>query len=140
MTGSFLTNPKLEFLYPYMWGASRGIPREFFDGKHAVLLEDFSYATALGYRTAREGLVTDGGSIPRCFWFEICAPFMEYLPAFLIHDQDCEDAHKLPPAECERALDEADERLLETLGVLHCPWLKKRLIYRAVCLAHEVRE
>ena len=104
------------------------------DGRHAVLVEEYCFADARGViHRARAGLRTDGGSIPRVCWVAIEHPFGRCLPAYVIHDQECDDASVIADPKARAAAYEAadttfDEMLLE----LGAPFLKRLLMVRAV--------
>jgi len=137
----FSGNPKLEFLYltPKDWT----VDPEFLDGRHAILLENISFVDKKGRKhTAKAGLVTDGGSIPRRLWDEIGGPYMFCLLAYIIHDWYCERARHLRDNDGEgydTLRKEADDLFLEMLewindniGLIKVTWLKRRAMYRGV--------
>lgn len=98
------------FLYPHNlnepWPGhypTRPAP-ELFDGRHLLLLGDVRYYhvhNAAGEvdpvpNSARRGLVSDGGTIRTIAgWGLISTPFRDHLPAFLVHDQLCQEARRL---------------------------------------------
>lgn len=139
MAAHFESNPSLLMLRVYQ--KELGIPTEYWDGRHALLEYDFSYIDKNGKRhVAKSGMVTDGGSIPRFFWRAIEDPFGSCLPAYLIHDQMCEDANKLEGVQREKAEKEADELFMEMLETLNVAWIKRRLMYRGVRVGHTFDE
>ncbi len=95
--------------------------------RHTYTLGDhLAYRTPDGrIRHAREGLETDGGSIPRWAWWLVGHPFeSSALPAFLVHDQACQDRTR-PWREVHREL----YPMLRAGGV---GWLRADLMTRAV--------
>jgi len=106
-------------------------------GRDAVLLKSLSYTDTDGVRvTARVGMPTDGGSLPRAFWDTLGPPYAsKYLRAYIIHDKLCIDSHHLNQDDHEGAIElrkEADELFREMLLFLGCPPAKAWLMYQGV--------
>jgi hypothetical protein len=103
-------------------GGMRGDSRLF------ILLAVYRYLSdRFGEIEVPAGFITDGASVPRIFW-NIFAPFGDYFCAAIIHDflYSKHNRHR-HRAECDLIFLEA----MEAAGV---PWLRRRLIYRAVRL------
>lgn len=69
------------------------------------------------------GFKTDFASVPRIFWM-IIPRDGRYTAAAVLHDYMYHTQ--------TRSRDVADKIFLEAMGVLGVPWLRKRLMYRAV--------
>ena len=90
----------------------------------------FRYISSYGTITVPTGFITDGASIPKCFW-NILSPFDEYFGAALVHDflySRRSDHH----FQTERWL--ADEIFKEAMWNIGVPWYKRESIFRAVRL------
>ena len=91
-------------------------------GRRMRLLCNFHYTDKAGMvHTAREGLVTDGGSIPRFFWRLIGSPYTSPARfAYLIHDQMCADSREIggdAGVQLRRVADTLFAEMLERLGI-----------------------
>jgi len=129
-TGYFPTNPIVEMLY--VRAHNDTTPACYFDGKHARLLEDFTYIDLKGREhKAEKGLITDGGTV-KVFLHLTSTPFREFLPAYLIHDWYCDQAYDIGGAGGKTLRKEADVLFLEMLDVLGASWALRRLMYRGV--------
>jgi hypothetical protein len=89
------------------------------------LLRSLLYVDKRGIVTiADKGLVYNGGSKPKATWFIVGHPFNEYLPAYTIHDKECEDiylalnAGVISRATAKRDRAEADARFKEGMRFL----------------------
>ena len=115
------------------------LERTLFDGDHAVLLKDFHYIDAQGRtHTAKKGMITDGGSIPKRFWRRLTSPFRQLLPAYLIHDHYCQHARDIPCGEKRRKLrKDADKLLSEMISWIHknLPMIKLKRFSRGMIYA-----
>lgn len=80
-----------------------------------------------GEITVPAGFVTDGASVPQVFW-NILSPFGDYFGSALIHD------YLYSPANNWFTRAEADEIFLEAMTLAGVPWIRRRIIYRAVRL------
>ena len=65
--------------------------RLFWGRKRWILTSDFTYVHLHrdGYRhyiTAPKGMITDGGTIPRLFWWYVKPSSRKLFPAYVIHD------------------------------------------------------
>ena len=110
--GRFSGWPDGRFLYPWQleqqWNLD--IPRpgnEYFTGRHFLLTDDVHYQHngCSILNSARAGLVSDGGTIRTIFgWLAVSTPFRDYLPAWLIHDQLCEQAKDLQHTDLAEAV------------------------------------
>lgn len=110
----------------------KDLPDHLFDGRRAILKRDFHYYNDRTH-TAHQGLITDGGSIPRFWWRTIGSPFTYYIHAFLIHDEYCQRARAIKEKRARKELRlKADLLLDEMLHWLGCGKIKRKLIYRAV--------
>ena len=121
----------------HLYGFSKvydSLPSHLFKGRHSILRNNFHYYDKTGARhTAKAGLITDGGSIPRFFWRVVGSPLVFYLPAYLIHDEYCQRARAIPDKKKRAQLRlEADQLLDEMLEVLSCPKWKRKVIYAGV--------
>ena len=68
----------------------------FLSARRVRLNADYCYTDLKGRRhTAKTGLISDGGTIPRFLWRLIPPYASDYLPGFLLHDQFCKDAEDL---------------------------------------------
>lgn len=106
-------------------------------GRTARLLKSVAYTDKDGIKvTARTGMKTDGGSLPRAFWDTLGPPYAsKYLPAYTVHDKMCLDAHHLNKTDHESAVAlrlEADQMFREMLKFLGCNRFKAWLMYRGV--------
>jgi hypothetical protein len=88
----------------------------------ARLDADILYVGRYGRRAlARAGMEFDGGSKPRLIWGLIDNPWGAYLPAYAVHDAECQlirqllDSGSIPRAEAVRMRRHADRRFLEGL-------------------------
>lgn len=135
MTGEKTTLPQGYYTWTDTgWQESTDVDlRMLAGGKEAMLLADFAYVDADGYlHRGREGLLFDGGSKP--WWTQTLFghPWNEYLPSYLIHDQQCDDinvALRLGAisAEVARHLRRISDRLFSE-GMT---WLKRYRLNRA---------
>lgn len=72
-----------------------------------------------------EGFITDFASVPRPFWL-IFPPDGKYTAAAVVHDYLYHTQ--------TRTRKESDLIFLEAMEVLEVPWIKRKLMYRAVRL------
>jgi len=98
-------------------------------GRLARLLKTVSYTDKDGIKvTAKSGMPTDGGSLPRAFWDTLGPPYAsKYLPAYILHDHGCIKAHEMNKTNHEEAVKmrkETDELFREMLKILGCPRFK----------------
>ena len=102
-------------------------------GQEARLLSDFAYVDAYGFlHRARTGLVFDGGSKPWWTWPIVGHPWNEYLPAYVIHDQQCDDirvARDLGAISADVA--RQHRRISDNLFREGMTWLKRNKLNRA---------
>lgn len=75
--------------------------------------------------TVPSGFISDGASVPRIFW-TLFSPFGEYFRAALVHDFLYTGANRV----YNRA--ESDRIFLEAMVEAGVPFIRRRLIYRAV--------
>ena len=106
-------------------------------GDGSSLLRSVLYIDeAGGEHLAPVGLLTDGGSKPRWSWAVFGHPYdPHYLPAYVVHDAECEAAHRVAACDPARAAVlrlHADRTFRE--GVLHLGASRWRAAsyYRAV--------
>jgi hypothetical protein len=96
------------------------------NGSRIFMLEcPFRYFSSFGVITVPGGFITDGASIPRCFW-NILAPFGEYFEAAIIHD------YLYSPHNRRFTRAQADAIFKEAMFNVGIGWLKRETIYRAV--------
>lgn len=97
------------------------------DGKSWLIVGDFSYHVGLedseDVVEVEKGFVTDFASVPGMLWW-VLPKWGIYGNATVIHDWLYWDQ--------KRTRREADEIMLEAMGVLKVPKIKKALIFRAV--------
>lgn len=80
------------------------------------------------------GYLTDGASVPRVFW-SIIPPWGAYGQAAAVHDILCEYLSITKEGLPYRITRErCDEILMQAMVALEVPWVKRQVIYRAVCL------
>lgn len=90
------------------------------------LTHRFRYlSTRHGEIKVPEGFHTDGASVPRVFW-NIFSPFGDYFCAALIHDYLYSPNNRW----FDRA--SSDRIFLDAMEDAGVPWLRRRVIYRAV--------
>jgi hypothetical protein len=92
------------------------------------LTERFRYLSSLGCVTVPKGTLTDGASIPRCFWSMGLAPFDQWFCCAVVHD------HLYSANNTEFTRDEADFIFSESMWNLKVPFLKRHAIVTAVRL------
>ena len=142
--GTFTGCPEGVFLYPWMFNQvwqhthTRRPDQRYFNGRNFLLLRRVQYQ-AVGEimpQAAHPGLISDGGTIRTAVgWRIISTPFRDFLPAFLVHDQICRDAHQLAKADRQAAKqlrllgDRLTYPMLLDLGASH--W-QARSVYNAV--------
>jgi hypothetical protein len=98
------------------------------NGSRLFRLESaFRYRSSFGVITVPPGFITDGASIPRCFW-NILAPFGEYFEAAIIHD------YLYSPHNRRFTRAQADAIFKEAMFNVGIGWFTRGLIYRAVRL------
>lgn len=90
----------------------------------------FRYVSSLGIITVPTGFITDGTSIPRCFW-NILGPHGPYLPAAVVHDYLYSPWSK-SHFPCDRYT--ADWLFKEAMWNLGIGWPTREIIYRGVRL------
>lgn len=130
---SFPADPLLKMLYV----PEKGIPRKYYDGRHAMLLREFVCVLKDGQEVRTPcGFVFDGGSIPRFLWDKVGGPFEFYVPAYIIHDWLCAQAEQQREAgnECvyQDLREYADDLFLECLLALGCPRVKAHAMWVGV--------
>ena len=119
----FLNNPRLEFLYLRAYNVLH-LPRTLFDGDRAMLSEDLTYIDRKGRKhTAKAGMVTDGGSVPKRFWRKVSSPYRDLLPAYIIHDWYCTRARDIKDGKQRRKLRKESDKLLAEM----VSWLRVNL-------------
>lgn len=91
------------------------------------LVQQFRYRSSYGTITVPAGFITDGASIPRCFW-NILAPFGEYFEAAIIHDFLYTEANR------RFTRSQVDLIFKEAMFNVGIGWFTRGLIYRAVRL------
>ena len=106
-------------------------------GRNATLLKTVSYTDKDGIKyTAKRNMPTDGGSLPRAFWDTLGPPYAsKYLPAYILHDHGCLEAHELNKTDHEEAVAlrlEYDQLFLEMLKFLGCNRFKAWLMFKGV--------
>jgi hypothetical protein len=126
----FVEDPWLRMLYVREPGSK--IPKKFYDGRHAVLLQDFRYLVNGEIRFVPTGLLFDGGTIPRFLWEEVGGPFEYYVPAYIVHDWMCRLANAAPKKDYARLREEADDLFYFSLIALGCPRTKAKMMWLAV--------
>lgn len=124
----FPMDPLLRMLYVQ----EPGIPKKYYDGRHAMLLREFRYLPRMGNPVvADSGFVFDGGTIPRWCWSVIGGPFEFALPAYIIHDWLCDNA-EAHPKEYDQLRFWADQTFYDILIILGYSKAKAGLMYEAV--------
>lgn len=83
------------------------------------------YQSSLGLVTVPKNFITDGASVPRCFW-NVFPPFGDYFPAAVVHD------FLYSPLNEEFTRDEADFIFLEAMHAVGVPWYRRHVIHAAV--------
>ena len=81
--------------------------RIFWGKKRWILTSDFTYAYldqngSKQYITAPQGMITDGGTIPRCFWWYVKPSSRKLFPAYVIHDVMRKNPIKFDRKEADR--------------------------------------
>ena len=151
----FSGNPQLDHLYFRCKPYHETIPDRFFNGKYAYLLEELTFTDKQGMvHHAKKGLIIDGGSLPHVGFILrwIGTPYELYLPAYVIHDQECKNARDIARSAkkhnskdeldlAHRARKEADatfEEMLEwindNLPLIKCPKAKRGAMWLGVRL------
>lgn len=98
------------------------------NGSRIFMLEHpFRYFSSFGVITVPGGFITDGASIPRCFW-NILAPFGEYFEAAIIHDFLYTEENR------RFTRKQSDDIFMEAMFNVGIGWFTRGLIYRAVRL------
>ena len=112
----FSTNPDVVHLYLRTHELT-DLPESVFDGGHCLLKEDLHFVDKNGQiHTARKGMLSDGGSVPKRYWRRVTSPYRLLLPAYLIHDQKCQDLRKLSDRDKrEKKRKQADDLLAEMI-------------------------
>ena len=101
----------------------------FIDGRMWELVRSFEYIRDNGeVITVPAGFMFDFASIPRIFWSVIGSPTGPYGPAAVIHDFLCVKKPYPYP--------EIDYIFYEAMKNLDVPYLKRTVMYYAVCLFH----
>ncbi len=103
---------------------------EYIDGRHWMLIKEFSFASDTLERIVRVpvGFVTDFASIPRLFW-ALLPPTGTYGKAAVVHD----DLYRFPRMVVPTVTRlQADRTLREGMIALSVPWLTRCIIYYAV--------
>ena len=85
----------------------------------------FRYFSSIGVVTVPKNFITDGASIPQCFW-SFLGPFGGYFEAAVVHD------FLYSPLNTEFTRDEADYIFLEAMHNLGVPWHRRHVIHAAV--------
>ena len=92
------------------------LPESVFTGGHSILLSDYVYIDKRGrIHTAKKGLITDGGSVPKAFWRRVSSPYRLLLPAYLIHDQYCQAARDIPDKKMRKKFRKQADLLLKEM-------------------------
>lgn len=89
--------------------------------------EDFHYKSPKGVIRVPKGFITDGASIPRCFW-NIFDPFGPYLKIAVCHDYLYSPLNK----DFDRL--QSDQIFLEGMKDLKIGFIQRNLIYHSVRL------
>jgi hypothetical protein len=98
------------------------------NGSRLFRLErEFRYRSSYGIITVPAGFITDGASIPRCFW-NILAPFGEYFEAAIIHDFLYTEGNR------RFTRKQSDLIFKEAMFNIGIGWFTRGIIYRAVRL------
>ena len=134
----FNTNPILEMLY--LQSEQWTVAPKYLDGRHAILLNEVTFTDSIGHvHRAFPGLITDGGSVPRFFWRVIGSPFTFCLIAYLIHDEECQEARDIGGPLGQKMRERADITFVEMLEWIdanieriNVDWWKRRVMYRGV--------